>query len=146
MATRHWARDLDKPTRAHLFWCAEHRSEIEAWRDEMDPCDRTKRNHPSHIKRAFEAERRRTEAEEARERGEEPETKVSKGGPDDEALRKELTDLRTTLVKVKANPFPWWDGAANQGARSMFEDRGDGRRADGRARELLIALARQFKA
>ena len=42
MATRHWARDLDKPTRNHLFWCADHRSEIEAWRDELPPQERVK--------------------------------------------------------------------------------------------------------
>jgi hypothetical protein len=46
---------------------------------------------------------------------------------------------------MKENPFSWWTGSAADGARAMYEDRPDGQRADGRARQLLVALARQFK-
>jgi hypothetical protein len=60
--------------------------------------------------------------------------------------QKELAELRAAVVRLKDNPFPWWTGSPEAGARSMYEDRGDGRRADGRARSLLLALAREFKA
>jgi hypothetical protein len=142
MATRAYARDLDKPTRNHLFWCAEHRSEIDDWRDnDLTPQERAKKNHPSHMKRAYEAAHPKPKAE---EEGKESERKA-KDSPSEAAMR-ELATLRTTVLKLKENPFPWWSGAAEQGARSMYEDRGDGQKADGKARQLLIALAQQFKA
>jgi hypothetical protein len=143
MATREWARDLDKPTRSDLFWCAERRSEIEEWRDELDAHERMKKNHPTHMKRAYTAAHKppKDEAED-----EASEDRAKKGAPDEEALRKELEQLRSIVVKLKDNPFSWWSGAVDEGARSMFEDRGDGRRADGKARELLLALATEFKA
>jgi hypothetical protein len=61
-------------------------------------------------------------------------------------LRAETTELRTAIVKMRDNPFSWWSGAATDGARAMFEDRGDGRRSDGRGREMCAALAREFRA
>jgi hypothetical protein len=39
---RPWARDLDKPTRNHLFWCADNRNNIEAWRDTLRPNERAR--------------------------------------------------------------------------------------------------------
>jgi hypothetical protein len=33
---RPWARELDKPTRNHLFWCADRRNDIEAWRETLE--------------------------------------------------------------------------------------------------------------
>jgi hypothetical protein len=61
-------------------------------------------------------------------------------------LRAETTELRTTIVKMRDNPFPWWTGSVAAGARAMFEERGDGRRQDGKAREMCVFLAREFKA
>lgn len=55
MSTRHWARELDKPTRAHLFWCMDHRNKIEAWRDTLAQNERARLNHPSAMKRRYEA-------------------------------------------------------------------------------------------
>jgi hypothetical protein len=143
MATRHWARDLDKPTRNDLFWCAEHRSEIEAWRDELQPQERAKKNHPSHMRRAYGTAHKPHKDDADGTEGDD--AKVKKGTAEEEALRKHNVELTQTIVKLRDNPFPWWSGSTEQGARSMFEDRPDGNRADGRARQLLIALAKQFK-
>jgi hypothetical protein len=48
-------------------------------------------------------------------------------------------------MQTRANPFPQWTGSAAEAARAMFEDRGDGRRPDGKARELILALVRDFQ-
>ena len=50
-----WARDLDKATRNHAMWCAEHRSEVEQWRSTLALNVRLKLNHPTSIKRRYEA-------------------------------------------------------------------------------------------
>jgi hypothetical protein len=55
MEPRPWARDLDKPTRAHLFWCADFRTQIEQWRDTLAQNERAKLNHPTAMKRRYEA-------------------------------------------------------------------------------------------
>jgi hypothetical protein len=52
---RSWARDLDKPTRNHLFWCADNRNNIEAWRETLAPNERARLNHPTALKRRYEA-------------------------------------------------------------------------------------------
>jgi hypothetical protein len=143
MATRPWAAALDKPTRSHLFWCAENRSEIEAWRDELPERERQKKNHPTHMKRAYEAAHKPPK-EEGEGEGDE---KAEKGMSSAElAMSKELADLRTTVVNMKANPFPWWTGGAAPAAQSLYEDRSDGIKADGKARQLLISLAKEFRA
>jgi hypothetical protein len=55
MSTRPWALELDKPTRAHLFWCVDHRSEIEAWREILAQNERARLiNHPTAMKRRYE--------------------------------------------------------------------------------------------
>jgi hypothetical protein len=146
MSTRAWARDLDPPTRNDLFWCAEHRSEIEAWRDELDERERQKKNHPTHMKRAYAAAHKPPkEEDEGREGDQDGEPGGKKGTADEQALRQRNLELSQTIVKLKENPFPWWDGSVDQGARSMYDDRGDGRRADGKARLLIIALIKGFK-
>jgi hypothetical protein len=53
-----WARDLDKPTRSHLFWCLDHRIEIEAWRATLAQNERARLNHPTATKRRYEATHR----------------------------------------------------------------------------------------
>ena len=58
MDTRPWARELDNPTRNDLFWCAEHRSEIEIWRDTLAQNERARLNHPTAMKRRYEASHR----------------------------------------------------------------------------------------
>jgi hypothetical protein len=57
---RPWARDLDKPTRTHLFWCVDHRNEIERWRETLARNERARLNHPTAMKRRYEATHRDT--------------------------------------------------------------------------------------
>jgi hypothetical protein len=54
-------------------------------------------------------------------------------------------ELRTALAQTRENPFPWWNGSAKEAARSIFQDRGDGRRPEGKGRQLIVALAQEFK-
>jgi hypothetical protein len=58
MTSRAWAFELDSPTRNDLFWCVDHRSEIEIWRDTLAQNERVRLNHPSAMKRRFEATHR----------------------------------------------------------------------------------------
>ena len=51
---RTWTRGVDKATRNHLLWCADHLSQIEAWRETLAPNQRDAWNHPTTIKKAFE--------------------------------------------------------------------------------------------
>jgi hypothetical protein len=53
-----WARDLDKPTRAHLFWCLDHRTDIDSWRETLASNERARLNHPTAMKRRYEATHR----------------------------------------------------------------------------------------
>jgi hypothetical protein len=57
---RPWARDLDKPTRTHLFWCVDHRNELERWRETLAQNERARLNHPTAMKRRYEATHRDT--------------------------------------------------------------------------------------
>jgi hypothetical protein len=50
-----WARDLDKPTRIHLLWCIDHRNDIEAWRETLAQNERARLDHPTAMKRRYEA-------------------------------------------------------------------------------------------
>jgi hypothetical protein len=58
MRDRPWARDLDPPTRNHLFWCLDYRNEIEQWRETLAANERARLNHPTAMKRRYEATRR----------------------------------------------------------------------------------------
>ena len=62
MSTRPWATALDKPTKAHLFWCLEWRNDIDQWRETLAANERAKLNHPTAVKRRFEATHREPEA------------------------------------------------------------------------------------
>jgi hypothetical protein len=55
MDAHKWARDLDKATRNHAMWCADHLSEIERWRELLATNQRAMINHPTTTKRRFEA-------------------------------------------------------------------------------------------
>jgi hypothetical protein len=101
MAARHWARDLAKPDRLDCIWCAENRTEIEEWRDELPSQERLKKNHPTHMKRAYLKAHPPAKTE---EEGEESETKKRRGKPDEEALREELFQLRG-LLAVQSRHF-----------------------------------------
>jgi hypothetical protein len=57
---RRWARELDKTTRAHLAWYVENRTLVEAWRDTLVASECARLNHPSVVKRRYEAAHRLT--------------------------------------------------------------------------------------
>jgi hypothetical protein len=58
MDERPWARSIDKATRNHLFWVADNHSEIDAWRETLAQNERDKLNHPTTLKRKFDAAHR----------------------------------------------------------------------------------------
>ena len=49
-----WSRKIDKATRNHLLWVADHLAQIEAWRETLAANQRDKLNHPTTIKRQYE--------------------------------------------------------------------------------------------
>jgi hypothetical protein len=55
LKARPWANGYDKGTRSNLLWCADHRNEIEAWRESLAQNERDKLNHPSALKRRYDA-------------------------------------------------------------------------------------------
>ena len=55
MAERPWAKRLDKSTRNAVLWVATNFPEIEAWRETLAQIERDKLNHPTNLKRKFEA-------------------------------------------------------------------------------------------
>jgi hypothetical protein len=55
MNERPWAKAYDKATRNHLFWAADHRSEIEQWRTTLAQNVRERMNHPTTLRRAYDA-------------------------------------------------------------------------------------------
>ena len=54
-AGRPWVKNYDKGTRSNLLWCADHRSEVEAWRSTLAQNERAKLNHPTNLKRRYDA-------------------------------------------------------------------------------------------
>jgi hypothetical protein len=60
MKDRPWARDLDQPTRAHLFWSFDNRNDVERWRETLAANERLRLNHPTATKRRYEATHRET--------------------------------------------------------------------------------------
>jgi hypothetical protein len=134
MDPRPWARNLDPPTRNDLFWCLEHRSEVELYRDELPDHERAKKNHPTHMKRAWLAARRKEEAERESVGGDEPERRS--GAEVDQALREELAKLRGELVAERDehgktrrdrdeaynNPLHVWQTNSEDAAIKLFHD------------------------
>ena len=55
---REWANRHDKGARSNMLWCVDHISEINAWRERLGQKERDKLNHPTTVKRAFEAAHR----------------------------------------------------------------------------------------
>lgn len=58
-----WARKIDKATRNHLLWVADHLTQIEAWRDTLATNQREAWNHPTTMRRAYERSHKHAEAE-----------------------------------------------------------------------------------
>ena len=88
LKTRPWANRYDKGTRSNLLWAVDHRSEIEAWRDMLAQNERDKMNHPTVLRRRFEAAHKVAAVN--------PDTPKKETGK--EALVRENTDL---WAKVK---------------------------------------------
>ena len=65
MAERPWARNINKATRNHLLWVAAHRSEIEAWRETLTQRARGRMNHPTSLRRRWDASHKPTTVREA---------------------------------------------------------------------------------
>jgi hypothetical protein len=53
-----WPRKVDKATRNHLLWVADRFAQIEAWRETLASNKREALNHPTAVRRAFEAAHR----------------------------------------------------------------------------------------
>jgi hypothetical protein len=148
MDTRPWARELDNPTRNDLFWCVEHRSEIEAWRETLEQNERARINHPTVMKRRYEAAQRDKAADETKT----ADVKKKKEGPDDSALRQEMSQLRGSLTQAREehrkaerdlnearnNPLAVWQTNAEDAAIKLFHDNRL------RAEAILHALAALF--
>ena len=55
MDERPCAKHTDKTTRNHLLWAADNRSSIEAWRASLAQNERDKMNHPTTLRRRYDA-------------------------------------------------------------------------------------------
>jgi len=55
MDQHRWARDLDKATRNHAMWAADNYVAIEVWRETLAQNVRAALNHPTSVKRRYEA-------------------------------------------------------------------------------------------
>jgi hypothetical protein len=146
METRPWARDLDSPTRNDLFWCAEHRSEIEAWRDELPAEERAKKNHPTHMKRSYLAAHKPEKTDKPDEAAGDAKDKAERALRDDNFhLRGDLAKERDDHGKTKrdlkeayVNPLTVWQTNPQDAALKLFHDNPP------RAEAILRALAALF--
>ena len=90
LKARPWANGYDKGTRSNLLWCADHRNEIEAWRESLAQNERDKLNHPTALKRRYDAAHKVADANEA------PKKETGR-----EALVRENEDLWTKIKKLE---------------------------------------------
>jgi hypothetical protein len=58
MDQRQWLRDIDKATRSHAMWCADHVDELARMRENMGQTQRDRANHPTVMRRRWEKEQR----------------------------------------------------------------------------------------
>ena len=57
-----WARQLDKATRNHAIWAADNRDAVKRWRETLAQNVRARLNHPTAVKRRFDAANKAREA------------------------------------------------------------------------------------
>jgi hypothetical protein len=50
-----WVAGINDTTRSHCYWLIDHLPAVRAWRDTLGPRERTEWNHPSTVKRNYEA-------------------------------------------------------------------------------------------
>ena len=91
LAERPWAKNIDKGTRSTLLWVIEHRSEVDAWREGLPQNERAKLNHPTTLKRKFDAANRIAAADPS----------APKKETNREALVRENEDLWAENAKLK---------------------------------------------
>jgi hypothetical protein len=97
-----WARKIDKATRNHCLWIADHLVEIEAWRETLAANQRDAWNHPTTVRRAYERAQR---AAVARDQG--------------EPVLSPMAALKAELVKVQEECDQWRRRAKEGG--SLFD-------------------------
>jgi hypothetical protein len=90
LAERPWTKHIDTGTRSVLLWVADHRSEVEAWRESLAQNERAKLNHPAALKRRYDAAHKVAVANEA------PKKETGR-----EALVRENEDLWTKIKKLE---------------------------------------------
>jgi hypothetical protein len=114
MKDRPWARDLDQPTRAHLFWCFDNRNDVERWRETLAANERLRLNHPTATKRRYEATHREI---------------VNK----DAAQRQSKTDrLENEIMRLSEEVVTWRKKAETDG--SLFDLRKD------TVKDIIVAI------
>lgn len=107
MNTRPWARSLDKATRAHLLWVADHLVEIEGWRETLAQNQRDQWNHPTTVRRAYERAKKQDREQTAGE----------------ESKPSTMAQLKTSLVESQEEAATWKRRAEESG--SLFDLRRD---------------------
>jgi hypothetical protein len=85
---RKWARDLDKATRNHALWAADNRDAIERWRETLAQNARARMNHPTTVKRAFDAERKNAPTRKGETRTQKLMREIERLSDENSALRK----------------------------------------------------------
>jgi hypothetical protein len=53
MTAQRWPREIDKATRNHLLWVADHLPQLEAWRETLPASIRDAWNYPTTVKRQY---------------------------------------------------------------------------------------------
>jgi hypothetical protein len=91
LADRPWTRHIDTGTRSVLLWVADHRSEVEAWRETLAQNERAKLNHPTALKRRYDAAHKIARAD--------PNTAKKETGR--EALVRENEDMWAKVKKLE---------------------------------------------
>ena len=102
-----WARKIDKATRNHLFWVADHLTQIEAWRDTLPANQRDQWNHPTTVKRAYERAMRIATAKE-----------------EGKAVASPQAQMKAALIEAQEDRDKW-RRRAEEGEGSLFDLRRD---------------------
>jgi hypothetical protein len=100
---RPWAKRYnDTGTRSNLLWCIDHRSEIESWRITLAQNQRDLINHPTTMKRRYEAAHRVTGKD-----GEDGE--AAKKETSHEALKRALFEAEAKIKAMETSARSWGD-------------------------------------
>jgi hypothetical protein len=90
-----WAKRIDPSARSALLWVIEHRSEVDDWRtNTLDSKERNRLNHPTSLKRKFDAWKRAQDAVAKDPNAAKKETKIDALVRENEELWAENTKLK----------------------------------------------------